>query len=149
MAEICIMIVNRVNDDPKVDAQCFKRGDVVEVLPDGSDWGSSVRKLSIFRIIKLPNVSVEEARAFLAPELPADPEAPKDMLQRRAFRLDLDNPIVPQALRDYLADDTRVKDSASFPATVDMIRSLKVAKEPLPEQAVAEATEVEEALVTK
>jgi len=41
MAELLIRLKNNTNPDPVKDRMCYKRGDVVVVMPDGHPWGNS------------------------------------------------------------------------------------------------------------
>jgi len=41
MAEILVRLKNNTHSDPIKDRMCYKRGDVVVVMPDGHPWGSS------------------------------------------------------------------------------------------------------------
>lgn len=92
MCELLIRVADKMNDDPFKDAKCTKRGDVIHVAPDGWPWGNEEKTLPFYRIVRLPGVPLEEAQALLGPELDDDPRNPSRVLQRRAFRLDLDHP---------------------------------------------------------
>lgn len=102
MAELLVRVVDKINDDPYLDAKCLKRGDVVVVCPDGWPWGKHEQHNPDWRILKVPGVSVTALQGFLAPEPETDPENPSAMLQARAFRLNLDaGPLAPlQGRRD-------------------------------------------------
>ncbi len=90
MCEMLVRVVDKVNDDPYLDVQCTKRGDVIAIQPDGWVWGREELRNPDWRIVKVPGVSVTQAAAFLGPELNTDPANPSRMLRRRAFRLDVD-----------------------------------------------------------
>ena len=90
MAEVLVRVVDKVSSDPYLDAQCTKRGDVIHVAPDGWSWGTKEIQNPDWRIVKLPNVSESDLAALLIPELHDDPQNPSRVLQRRAFKLDLD-----------------------------------------------------------
>lgn len=98
MCEMLVRVVDKVGDNPVLDAKCTKRGDVIAVCPDGWIWGREELKNPDWRIVKVPGVTVSEASGFLAPELSAGPVA-VDLLRRRAFRLDLDG-LTPEQLTD-------------------------------------------------
>jgi hypothetical protein len=89
MAEMLVRIVDKVNPDSKVlDARCLKRGMVVTIQPDGWEWSDAERKAPYWQIVTVPGASVDDLSAYLAPE-PGD-AAVNDLLQRRAFKLDVD-----------------------------------------------------------
>lgn len=90
MCEMLVRVVDKVNDDPYLDAKCSKRGDVITIQPDGWMWSRLELKSPIWRIIKVPGVSVAQAEVFLTPEVDADPANPSAVLQRRAHKIDLD-----------------------------------------------------------
>lgn len=91
MAELLVRRVDKINtDSPYLDAQCTKRGFVIAVCPDGWPWGGDERGDSAWVILKVPDMSESEAGMFLAPERDDDPGQPSRVLQRRAFKLDLD-----------------------------------------------------------
>jgi len=41
MAELLVRLKNNTHSDPVKDRMCYKRGDVVLVMPDGHPWGNS------------------------------------------------------------------------------------------------------------
>jgi len=90
MCEILVLALDKVSDDPYLDAKQYKRGDVVAIRPDGWLWGKQELVNPLFRIIKVPRVTVSQASAFLGPELDTDPTNPSKMLRLRAFKLDLE-----------------------------------------------------------
>lgn len=65
-------------------------GDVIEVLPDGSDWGTGTLEHDFWRIICMPEVSVAEAAILLSPGPVSGPEPPL----YRMYRFHLDHPAV-------------------------------------------------------
>jgi hypothetical protein len=152
MAEILVRVVDKVNKEFYLNCRCTKRGDVIVVAPDGWKWGTDERTDPQYRIISLPQYSVEDLQAFLAPEQPTDPSQSQRTLQRRAFKFDVDHPDLPQAIRDCIADDTRASETyqdnavpaaapdtgaggAAEPATFDML-AFKVQKAPIEDPAV-------------
>lgn len=54
MAEILFFVEDKTNDDKELNAQAYKRGDVVVVCPDGWPWGREELKDPRFRIVKVP-----------------------------------------------------------------------------------------------
>jgi hypothetical protein len=111
MCEMLVFVVDRVNDDPILDAKCYKRGDVVVVCEDGWDWSKEEKLNPDWKIVKAKGLSVDDAASFMAPEPETDPLNPSPVLQRRAFKLKL--------------DDAKV----SKIQTVDDLMSLKVGKQ--------------------
>jgi hypothetical protein len=117
MAEIVVVVKDKVNKDFYLDCGCYKRGDVIEVREDGWPWGTIDRSNPDWRIIKVPQHSVAELAAFLAREKDTDPKNPSRTLQKRHFKLDIDNPALPQELKDLVADDSRQVEVAVNDAT--------------------------------
>ena len=91
--QLLVRIKDKVGSDPYHDARLTKRGDVIVAVPDDHQWGLAELSNPEWRIISCPGMTNEEAQALLQEE-PGD-ERTNKMLQRRAFKLDLDNfPIV-------------------------------------------------------
>ena len=67
MAEFLIKAVDAVNPDPAKDLMCYKRGDIVVVMPDGHPWGSGERDINKFLIVQVPDMSLDEARLLCEP----------------------------------------------------------------------------------
>lgn len=65
---ICIRVVDKVNSDPRLDAGCRKRGDVVNIRP--ADWQWSADELAnpnwVFVIVDIPNYLID---SLLEPEV--------------------------------------------------------------------------------
>lgn len=98
MATLVVCAISKVNDDPYMDAKCYKAGDVIDVLDDGASVGTVVALDPRFRTLRVADLSVSEARSLLAAERDTDPKHPSRMLQRRAFALDLSQlPSAPTA----------------------------------------------------
>jgi hypothetical protein len=115
MAALIVLAVDNVNaGDPAKDARCYKAGDVVDVLETDAHPGNAIVDNPRWRVIRVPDLSVSEARSFLAEEPQTDAHArPR---QRRAFRLDLAQ--------------------LAHPVTAEQVRGAKVRKPPMPEKAV-------------
>lgn len=90
ICELLVRVIDKINDDPYHDAQCTKRGDVIVAMPDGWEWGRAEISDPQYTIVKLPGVSLEVGESFLGREFNTDPANPSAVLQRRAFRLDID-----------------------------------------------------------
>ena len=132
MCEILLRVRDKVNDaDPYLDAQCLKRGDVVVVVENGWPWSEAELTNPDWRILKLPNVSVEFAEAFLAPEVDTDPTRPSRMLRRRALRVAVN--ALPAAVRTWLADETRAQPTRTMNVTEAQLWNLREGKTPLPD----------------
>lgn len=140
MSELLIRVQDKVNADFYLDCQCTKRGDVIVARPDGWPWGHDELTAPFWRILKVPALPLAEAEALTGPELPVDPQSPGRTLRRRAFKLDLDAllaaPAIPQALKDYIRDDTRA--AATFMVVLPLVavRAVKVAKPAIADPAV-------------
>lgn len=134
MAELLIRIRDKVNKDFYFNARCTKRGDVILVKPDGWMWGVMELSHPDARIVKLPNIPLAEARAFLGREPDTDPFNPSRTLQPRAFKLDLDN--LPSAAKVFIADDERRNPAVTLSITVTQLRALKLAKPRIQDPAV-------------
>lgn len=129
MCELLIRARDKVNDDPQLDAKCYKRGDVVAVVEDGWQWGRVELASPEWRILQLPNVSVEQAQAFVAEEVEDDPAQPSRMLRRRGWAFDLE--ALPAAVRAWLADDSRKTPTRRVNLTAPQILALRKRKQRL------------------
>lgn len=96
MAELLIKATNATHSDPEKDARgCWKRGDIVVVMPDGHEWGGEER-LPKFVVVKIPGVDAERARKYIEHYAAA----------RRRYRIRVDD--VPNAIRNQLRDTGQV-----------------------------------------
>jgi len=89
MAELLVRIVDKVNpNDPALDLQCLKRGDVVTIGEDGWPWSGKELSNPDWKVMYFPGASMSAAESYLAPELP---DGPDDMTpkRRRAFAFNL------------------------------------------------------------
>lgn len=102
MCEMVISVIDKVSDEPEVDCALPKRGVVIDVFEDDHAYGRMELTHPMFRILKLPGVSMDYARSFLGKEIADHPRALK-----RLFHIDLDHPDVPADLKAHLADDSR------------------------------------------
>lgn len=129
MCEMLLRVVDKINlNDPYLDVKCLKRGDVVVICDDGWEWGSEDLRNPAWRILKLPNVSKSMAEAFLGPELDTDPANPSRMLQRRAFKFDVDNASLPLPIKAWLADVSRANPSFTAGLSAAQLLSFRAAK---------------------
>lgn len=115
MAELLIKARDAEHPDPAKDRRgCFKRGDVVCVMPDGHEWGAK-EGLPRFVRVRVQNTAVEDVQALIEPQDDDDDGAPlpRQLLvgneaievdaryRRRRWRLNLDG--LPAARRTELA----------------------------------------------
>lgn len=126
MAQILYMLVDKSNDDPYQDCQCYKRGDVVSVREDEDnpyekDPGIQERLGTMFGVFRVPG-KASDYSSLVVPEL-GDPKSNR-VLQRRAFKLDIDM-LLGKAVP--VKDETDVKQVATAKDMLDA----KVVKEPL------------------
>ncbi len=116
MAELLVRVKDKVNpDSPQLDAKCLKAGDVVVACPDGWEWSELEKSNPDWLIVKVPGMSMEEAKTFTAPEV--GDRLVNPMLRQRAFKIDLE-----QVQNKVL--------------TAKEILGLKVLKEPLDDPSV-------------
>ncbi len=93
MAEFLIKAQNATHPDATKDARgCYKRGDVVTVMPDGHAWGNDER-LPKFVVVKVPGVDYVRARKYIE----------EGASVRRRFRVRVDD--VPLTIRNQLRDN--------------------------------------------
>lgn len=89
MCEMLVRVVDKVNaDSVYLDVGCTKRGDVIVIMEDGHRWSPAESAGDPWVIVKVPGVPSDKLAAYVVPE-PGDPKQNR-MLQRRAFRFDLD-----------------------------------------------------------
>lgn len=107
MCEIALLINDIISEDPINDSKMLKRGDVIEVLEDGANWGRMALTNPNFRMIKLEGISISEAMVLKASEMPTDSLQVSRMLRPRMFTLDLDHPSLI-GCQELLQDDARL-----------------------------------------
>lgn len=100
MAELLIKAVDATHPDPiKNERGCYKRGDIVDVRPDGWHWGTE-EGLPKFVIVKVPGLDPERVKHAMEPHHDlSDAENPK-MIRRRKWNLD--SSVIPQGIRAAL-----------------------------------------------
>jgi hypothetical protein len=106
MAELLVKAIDVTHKNSVKDkAGCYKRGDVVVVMPDAHEWGNEER-LPKFMMIKIPDLSVKDARKYIKSEIDdTDPEN-KIIITRRLFGVMIDD--TPPAIKDSLNNDGEV-----------------------------------------
>jgi hypothetical protein len=113
MAELLVMVEDRVTGDPYKDAGNIKKGHVIVVCPDGWTWSKEERQHARWRILSLPGVPESAFDALMRSEsdqrkiddpndLDADPQRNR-MLQRRAYKIAAENltPAQRNAVMEY------------------------------------------------
>ncbi len=94
MVEVIFWVRDKyAHDDPVLDAQTYKRGDVICSLPDGAIWGTKDKCQPEWRIVRLPDAAIPLVEILEAQEYETEPENPKSTLKLRAAHLDLDHPM--------------------------------------------------------
>lgn len=86
--ELLVRVVDKISPDKGKNIELTKRGDVIAVKPDGSDWGTEELANPNWQIFRIPMTDIE-AQNLLQPEFPklATPNQP---VMKRLFKLDLD-----------------------------------------------------------
>jgi len=111
MAEFLVKAVDSTNRDPIKDQRgCYKRGDVVVVMPDGHKWGKE-EGLPKFAIIKIPGLSVKDAKEYTASEYPLG-DLTKKPIRRRRYRVPLDD--LSAAIKSELDTGSTTVDKAQI-----------------------------------
>lgn len=131
MCEILIVAKDTPHPDPIVDTDRYKGGDVLVVMDDGWQWGAEELANPLFRILKLPNIPIAEAQAFLGRQKNIDPASPSRMLQRRAFGIDFST--LPKAIQAWWNDDTRATPIFTANITIQQFRGAKKLKAVIPD----------------
>lgn len=103
MAELLIKAIDATHSDPKKDAFCWKRGDIVVAREDNDgNWGWGKEEVRApddggkFVILKIPGVTLKQLRTKLATLFAADIlDPPRDLNNtptgRRILKLDIDS----------------------------------------------------------
>lgn len=116
MAELLIKARNATHPNPDKDRMCYKRGDIVDVRPDGFLWGRE-ECLPRFVIIKIPGLNPDTVRAFMKVHLDtSDPTHPV-MLRRRLWGITIDASDIPTWVK------TSLRNTGSVTVTVSQIRN--------------------------
>lgn len=129
MCHLVFFVRDRANpDDVFKDARLYKAGDVIESLPDRWNFGSQDLANPDWRILFVPDMTVEEGHQFTGQEFNVSSKNPTDMLRRRRVRIDL-AALGATSLAEWLADDSRKEPIASIDAATLM--GAKRIKEPI------------------
>jgi hypothetical protein len=116
MCELLISVVDKGDDTHWV-----KRGTIIETFEDGHAYGAQELANPMFRIIQLPGAPAAFGRSFMGGEIGQSSSARPQLA--RLFRIDIDHPSIPAAMRSYLDDDSRAQpthrvDTNALPLTV-------------------------------
>jgi len=116
MCELLVRLVDKVNDDPELDLQCLKRGDVVTIQEDGWNWSERERTNPDWMIIKVPGVSISTFEYLLVPE----PDDLSDLkhLRRRWNQINLESVALPVGARMALQGGTRRTEAVTLDRAV-------------------------------
>lgn len=95
--EACVRVLPKTGTDPSVDYGFTVIGDIIEILPTGSDWGSEIMAHPDYRII-----TIDEPITTLDSLMQSETGEPitRD-LRPRMFQIDPN--LVPQPIKDMLA----------------------------------------------
>jgi len=104
MAEFLIKAADSTHPDPeKNDRGCYKRGDIVEVRPDGATYGR-LEGLPNFLKVKVTGLDYEKARTYMSQQVMGDISGetpdPSMMTKRRKYKLRVDD--IPETLLSEL-----------------------------------------------
>jgi hypothetical protein len=102
------------------------RGDCVVAVENGWPWTQAELTAPQWRIVKVPDMSLDEARVLMAPD-PGDPEL-GHLPQRRKYTVDEALFQLPETAA-FVADDSRVAPFMTF--TADQLRGVIVQRPPL------------------
>lgn len=117
MAEFLIKAIDATHSDSIKDQRgCYKRGDIVDLRPDGWTWGGlellAPANGGKFVVLKVTDVTVEQVKQFAINKLGAlahwlmsetsgvDAEGAPIIVRRRRLRFDVD--LVPAGVRNTL-----------------------------------------------
>jgi hypothetical protein len=142
MCEIVVCVKNKgTSGDVAKDSKAWQQGFVIEVQEDGFDWGPAVLgqdipgnpngKHQIWRLFKLPNVTVAQASVMLAAEPETDPQNPSPYRQRRWRYFDKTK-IPAGAFTTYWDDDTRAAPFITLPYSAAQLQTIVSTVDPIP-----------------
>lgn len=87
--QLLVRVVDKINQDPVLNEQLTKKGDVIAFKEDGKEWGIMELKNPEWRIIHVPNMTLEQAIALTDNEV-KDGSIEGQILRKRGMKLDLD-----------------------------------------------------------
>ena len=124
--ELLIRVVDKVGTDIYKDVGCTKRGHVIVAMPDGHDWTPNELSYPGWRIVRVTGISDAESGALLVTEPGL---VTNRMLQRRAFKVNLDDTTLPAAVISFIADNSRKTPIGTI--ALAKIRTLKTQLQPV------------------
>lgn len=102
MAEFLIKAISATNPDPvKNERGCYKRGDIVDVRPDGWKWGNEER-LPKFVLVKIPGLDPKAALRFMEAHLDLTNPVEPILLRRRLWNVLVDDAGLPTQIKNAL-----------------------------------------------
>ncbi len=92
MAEFLVKAISATHSDPEKDKQgCYKRGDVVVIMPDGHEWGKE-ECLPKFVVVKVPGLDYELAKSrYEQPDYDLSALPEQKILMKRRYRVKIDS----------------------------------------------------------
>jgi len=104
MAELLIKAIDATHSDPTKDARgCYKRGDIVDIRPNGFGWGRLEALPPAdggkFVIVRINDVSPAQVRNFVRTRWQTEADG-NDETRRRRIRIDAD--LLPANVRNTL-----------------------------------------------
>jgi hypothetical protein len=127
MAELLVRVVDRVGANVYQDAKLTKRGDVIAVCPDGWPWGTTELANPEWRIVRVPGVAPEALAYLTAEEIESAETKGSRVLQRRAFKFDVDATAIGKAgLREFFDKHEQVDIEAKPGKTLEEIAITEV-----------------------
>lgn len=117
MAELLIKAQDNTHADPvKNERGCYKRGDIVDVRPDGFAWGKE-ECLPRFVVVKIPGLDHAKVRHFIEAHFDTtNPDAPV-LMKRRKWNVLMDAAKLPAWVK------TSLRDTGSVTVTVAQVRN--------------------------
>ncbi len=105
MAELLIKAIDATHSDPAKDQRgCYKRGDIVLVMPDGHEWGKEER-LPKFVVVKISGLSVEAVKKYI---LSHDEPRPAIIIWNK---LDWDGALISGEYQEFLSQPSVIDQS--------------------------------------
>ena len=101
MAEILVKAIDAIHPDPVKDLRgCYKRGDVVDVRPDGFKWGNG-EQWPMFAKVKIPGLDPATVKQFMDSEMGDGFVIAADVVvRRRKWNILVDN--IPLIIKQQL-----------------------------------------------